>query len=95
MKKVFSASTSTMSCVYYRTSIVDAQSLVELLEELSHIRYKMDLNVIIPMLLFVLLTPGVLLSLPPGQSILVQSVTHSLVFGLVYYGLRMVFPQYY
>jgi hypothetical protein len=55
----------------------------------------MDLNVIIPMLLFVLLTPGVLLSLPPGQSILVQSVTHSLVFGLVYYGLRMTFPQYY
>jgi hypothetical protein len=55
----------------------------------------MDLNVIIPMLLFVLLTPGVLLALPPGQSILVQSVTHSLVFGLVYSGLRMVFPQYY
>jgi hypothetical protein len=55
----------------------------------------MDLNVIIPMLLFVLLTPGVLLSLPPGQPILVQSVTHSLVFGAVYYGLRLTFPQYY
>jgi hypothetical protein len=27
----------------------------------------MDLNVIIPMILFVLLTPGVLLALPPGQ----------------------------
>ena len=95
LSHVFFAITSMMSYIYYRTSIVDAQSLVELLEELSHIRYKMDLNIIIPMLLFVLLTPGVLLSLPPGQSILVQSVTHSLVFGLVYYGLRMVFPQYY
>jgi len=55
----------------------------------------MDLNIIIPMLLFVLLTPGVLLALPPGQPIFVQSLTHALVFGLVYYGLRMTFPQYY
>ena len=65
------------------------------LEELSWIVYKMDLNVIIPMILFVVLTPGVLLALPPGQSLLVQSVTHALVFGAVYYGLRMTFPQYY
>jgi hypothetical protein len=55
----------------------------------------MDLNVVIPVLLFVLLSPGVLLSLPPGQSRLVQVVTHAAVFGLVYYGLRKVFPQYY
>ena len=67
----------------------------ERLEELSCIRYKMDLNIIIPMVLFVLLTPGVLLALPPGQSLLVQSVTHAVVFGAVYYGLRMTFPQYY
>ena len=33
--------------------------------------------------------------LPPGQSLLVQSVTHAVVFGAVYYGLRMTFPQYY
>ena len=65
------------------------------LEELSWIVYKMDLNVIIPMILFVVLTPGVLLALPPGQSLLVQSVTHALVFGAVYYGLRITFPQYY
>jgi hypothetical protein len=55
----------------------------------------MDLNVIIPMILFVVLTPGVLLALPPGQSLLVQAVTHALVFGLVYWGLRTTFPQYY
>ena len=67
----------------------------ERLEELSWIRYKMDLNIIIPMVLFVVLTPGVLLALPPGQSLLVQSVTHAVVFGAVYYGLRMTFPQYY
>ena len=55
----------------------------------------MDLNVIIPMILFVVLTPGVLLSLPPGSPLQVQAVTHALVFGLVYYGLRKTFPQYY
>jgi len=55
----------------------------------------MDLNVLIPVLLFILLSPGVLLSLPPGSSRIVQVVTHAVVFGVVYAALRMVFPQYY
>jgi len=54
-----------------------------------------DANVIVPVILFILLSPGVLLSLPPGSSHLVQVVTHAVVFGAVYTGLRMVFPQYY
>jgi hypothetical protein len=57
--------------------------------------YKMDLNVIVPVILFVLLTPGVLLALPPGQPLIVQSVTHAVVFGVVYTLRRQVFPQYY
>lgn len=55
----------------------------------------MDLNVIVPVILFVILSPGVLLALPPGQSTLVQAVTHAVVFGVVYTVLRSVFPQYY
>ena len=55
----------------------------------------MDLNIWIPMLLFVLLSPGVLLSLPPGAGRTTQVLTHALVFGLVYWGLRKTFPQYY
>ena len=35
-------------------------------------------------LLFVLLTPGVLMSLPPGGSKLVVATTHGLVFALLY-----------
>jgi hypothetical protein len=35
-------------------------------------------------LLFVLLTPGVLVSLPPGGSKLVVAATHGVVFALVY-----------
>ena len=54
-----------------------------------------DANVLVPVLLFILLSPGVLLSLPAGQPRLVQVVTHAVVFALVYAGLRKVFPQYY
>jgi hypothetical protein len=36
-------------------------------------------------LLFVVLTPGVLLSLPPGGSKLVVAATHGVVFALVYH----------
>jgi hypothetical protein len=55
----------------------------------------MDLNVIVPVLLFILLTPGFLLRLPPGASNLVVTLTHAVVFGLVYTFLRRTFPQYY
>ena len=55
----------------------------------------MDLNVIIPVLLFILLSPGVLLSLPPGAGRTTQVLTHAVVFGAVYWSLRKTFPQYY
>lgn len=55
----------------------------------------MDLNIIIPALLFILLSPGVLLSLPPGAGKTTQVLTHAAVFAAVYWGLRKVFPQYY
>ena len=50
---------------------------------------------IVPVLLFVRLAPGVPLALPPGQTTVVQAVTHAAVFGLVYWGLRTTFPQFY
>lgn len=34
--------------------------------------------------LFFVLTPGVLLSLPPGSSFTVQAATHAVVFALVH-----------
>ena len=36
-------------------------------------------------LLFIVLTPGVVLSLPPGGSKLVVAATHGVVFAVVYY----------
>jgi hypothetical protein len=35
-------------------------------------------------ILFVVLTPGVVLALPPGQGLLVQAATHAVVFALVW-----------
>lgn len=55
----------------------------------------LDANVLVPAILFVLLTPGLLLALPSGQSLLVQSIVHAIVFAIIYAGLRQVFPQYY
>jgi hypothetical protein len=54
-----------------------------------------DANVLVPVILFILLSPGVLVSLPPGQSLIVQVFTHAAVFSAVYIGLRATFPQYY
>lgn len=54
-----------------------------------------DANVIVPVILFILLTPGLLLAIPAGSSRLVQTLVHAVVFGVVYATLRMVFPQYY
>ena len=36
-------------------------------------------------LLFLLLTPGILLRLPPGGSKLTVAITHAVVFALVYH----------
>ena len=36
-------------------------------------------------LLFIVLTPGVLLSIPPGGSKLAVAATHGIVFAVVYY----------
>ena len=60
-------------------------------------------DLIVPALLFVLLTPGVLLTLPPlsggvlfsGQTGLVQVIVHAVVFSIMFASLRGFFPQFY
>ena len=52
-------------------------------------------NIIVPVILFIILSPGVLLSLPAGGSLLTKVFTHAAVFAVVYYFLRKTFPQYY
>lgn len=60
-------------------------------------------DLIVTTALFVILSPGMLLTLPPGssgvftsgQTSLAAVVTHSLVFALVFALLRKQFPQFY
>jgi len=60
-------------------------------------------DLVVPAVLFVLLTPGVLLTLPPGsagvfrsaQSSLPAVGVHALVFAIVFATLRGTFPQAY
>ena len=61
-------------------------------------------NVIVPVLLFVLLSPGLFLTLPPveegkwwmSRQMSVTSVlVHAVVFGIAYALLRKYFAEYY
>lgn len=63
----------------------------------------MPADLIMPALLFIALTPGILLTLPPGSSGVFRSgqtsgsavAVHTLVFAIAFASLRSVFPQYY
>jgi hypothetical protein len=62
---------------------------------------KVDL--IVPTVLFILLSPGLLLTLPPGsggiflsgQTSLISVITHAIVFAVVFALLRRTFPKVY
>lgn len=60
-------------------------------------------DMIVPAILFVALTPGILLTLPPGSAGVFRSgqtsgsavAVHTLVYAIVFATLRSVFPEYY
>ena len=60
-------------------------------------------DLIVTTALFVILSPGLLLTLPPGsggvfmsgQTSLISVTAHALVFALVFASLRKQFPQFY
>ena len=53
-------------------------------------------NLIVPILLFILLSPGLLLTLPNKRATaLVVVLTHAAIFGLIYAILLNNFPEYY
>ena len=60
-------------------------------------------DLIVPAVLFVLLSPGMLLTIPPGVGGVFRSgmtgrlpvVVHTFVFAVVFATLRTVFPKYY
>lgn len=64
---------------------------------------RMLADVLVPVVLFILLSPGILLTIPPlrkglfmsGETCLTAVLVHAAVFALVYMGLRKTFPKYY
>lgn len=60
-------------------------------------------DLFVPALLFILLSPGVILTLPPdggpllfsGKTGIVQVMVHSVIFSITFASLRGIFPQFY
>lgn len=60
-------------------------------------------DILVPLILFIVLTPGVLLTIPPGSGGLFMSgqtstpavAVHTLVYAVVFALLRTKFPKYY
>jgi len=53
-------------------------------------------NIIVPVLLFILLTPGLLFELPGKKSELwIKSLTHAAIFAAIYILLNVLFSDFY
>ena len=61
-------------------------------------------NILVPTLLFIILSPALLLTIPPqekgglfmsGQTSVTSILVHAVVFAVVFYLLRNFFSQYY
>lgn len=57
--------------------------------------YNKALNIIVPTILFILLTPGLLFTLPEDADKPTAAIVHSLIFAGSYLVLRTVFAKYY
>lgn len=94
--KLNTMQTSTQSVIFHALVFVLVYSMVA--KSMGLVLKQTDL--IVPGILFFLLSPGVLLSFPqeglrPGQTSMVSILTHALVFAIVFASLRKFFPQYY
>lgn len=57
-------------------------------------------DLIVPALLFIMLTPGVILTLPPGEFFsgntgIVPVIVHTVVFSITFASMRGIFPRFY
>jgi len=57
-------------------------------------------NILVPVILFILLSPGLLITIPPGAFVSGKTsisavFVHAVIFAVVYAILRKVFPKYY
>jgi len=70
---------------------------------MTNIKSMTTADILVPLLLFIILMPGVILTLPPGskgvffsgQSSTNSVIVHSIVYAIVYAFIRGSFPSYY
>jgi hypothetical protein len=97
--KFMNRSTSQMAVLFHALVFFLVFSLVA--RAMNLVLTQTDL--IVTTALFVILSPGLLLTLPPGsggvltsgQTSLAAALVHSIVFALVFASLRKQFPQFY
>ena len=97
--KFMNRSTSQMAVLFHALVFFLVFSLVA--RAMNLVLTQTDL--IVTTALFVILSPGLLLTLPPGsggvltsgQTSLASALVHSIVFALVFASLRKQFPQFY
>jgi hypothetical protein len=97
--KLSTLKTSTRSVMFHALVFMLTYRLVARL--LNIVLVPTDL--VVPTILFILLSPGLFLTLPPGSGGVLMSgktgltsiATHTLVFAVAFAFLRKTFPQYY
>ena len=97
--KFVNGKTSQMATMFHALVFFLVYSLVA--KQLNLILTKTDL--LVTTFLFILLSPGMLLTIPPGsgglyksgQTSMASQLTHTFVFALVFAILRKQFPQFY
>ena len=52
-------------------------------------------DLVVPTVLFVILSPGMFLTLPPRSGRLEATLVHTMVFAILFAFLRKTFPQFY
>jgi hypothetical protein len=87
--------TSRLSIFFHALVFVIVYKLISMAFGL--ILTKADL--VVPLMLFILLSPGMLVSLPPGgepgSTTLTKVLVHAIVFSVIFALLRYKFPQFY
>ena len=97
--KLFTMKTSLSSVLFHALVFMIVYRLVA--KMMNVVLTQADL--IVPTVLFILLSPGVALTLPPGKGGLLRAgetsleavLSHTLVFAVLFALLRRTFPQFY
>ncbi len=99
LKDLFTMKTSRNAVLFHALVFMLVYRLVAKVMKLN----LQPADLLVPTLLFVLLSPGMVVTLPPGKGGLFSSghtsleaiLSHTLVFAVIFALLRKTFPQFY